>query len=172
MEWQQLLLEPFDRVFEALEKSLDNLSTDDLNKQPHPDCNSMGWLTWHLTRTQDNAISNLTGNQQIWIKDGWHTRFNRAPDPRDTGFGHKSDDITRFKSPEAEILLGYYKAVLERSKHYLSSLSSTELSRKVDHPKFPTVGAWLIAILNDNLQHTGQVAYLRGLLKGKGWLNI
>ena len=172
MEWQQLLIDSFEGARQALEKALANLSPADLNEQPHHDCNSMGWLAWHLTRTQDRAMSNLTGEQQVWIKDGWYTKFNRDPNPQDTGFGHKSEDVAKFKSPDAGTLLGYHRAVLERSKRYLGSLSTTELGRKVDHPKFPTVGAWLVATLSDSLQHVGQVAYLRGLLKGKGWMNL
>lgn len=172
MEWQQLLIDIFERVFQGLEKALSNLSQNDLNEQPNPDCNSIGWLAWHLTRAQDRAIEDVTGEEQVWMKDSWYTRFNRAPDPTDTGFGHKSDDVAAFTSPDVVTLLAYHRAVLERSKEYLVSLSATELERKLDHPVFPTVSARLVAVLNDNLQHVGQIAYLRGLLKGKGWLDI
>jgi hypothetical protein len=130
----------------------------------------MGWLAWHLTRTQDRAIASLAGEKQIWIENEWFTRFNRAPDQSDTGLGHKSEDVAMFKSPDTAALLEYHREVFERSKGYLRGLSSAELERKLDHPKFPTVGALLIGVLSDNFQHLGQIAYLRGLLKGKGWM--
>jgi hypothetical protein len=171
MEWQQLVTGSLERVQETLEKALTGLTQSELNKQPNPDCNSMGWITWHLTRTQDRSISNLMGDTQLWIKDEWFSKFKRNPDAQDTGFGHTSEDVAAFKSPEAEILIAYYSAVLKRSQNYLGKLPLTELNRKTDHPRFHTMGEWLIATLNDCLQHAGQVAYLRGLIKGKGWMN-
>jgi hypothetical protein len=171
MKWQQVLIDSFGRVAKGLEEALTGLSPGDLDEQPHSDCNSIGWLTWHLTRGQDAAISWLTGQKQIWIEDGWHTKFNRDPNPGDTGFGAKSEDVAAFKSPDAGALLGYHRAVFERSKQYLGTLSTEELERNLNNPAFPNVEALLVVILSDDLQHLGQVAYLRGLLKGKGWMS-
>jgi len=171
MKWQQVLIDSFERVAKGLEEALAGLSQGDLDKQPHSDCNSMGWLTWHLTRGQDSAFSWLTGQKQIWIEDGWSAKFNRDPNPRDTGFGTKSEDVAAFKSPDVGELLGYHQAVFERSRQYLGNLSDAELGRELNNPAFPTVEALLVAILSDCLQHLGQVAYLRGLLKGKGWMS-
>ena len=53
MSWQQMITDGYERVFQALEAALNGMTQDDLNEQPHTDCNSMGWLTWHLTRVQD-----------------------------------------------------------------------------------------------------------------------
>ena len=172
MEWQQLVMDIYVRVSQVLEKALEGLTLDDLNQQPHPDCNSMGWLTWHLTRGQDRAIADFMGGEQLWVTGEWHTKFNRPPDPKDTGFGHSSQDLAEFKSPDVRTLLEYHHAVLERSKRYISNMSATDLNRELDNPKFPTVGIRLVANISDNLQHAGQVAYLRGLLKGKGWLGV
>ena len=174
MEWQELIVDGCGRVLQVLEEALDGLTLDDLNKQPHPDCNSMGWLAWHLTRVHDHHIAGLLGEEQLWVSNGWHARFNRAPDLDDVGFRHSSEDVAAFKSPNVETLLGYHRAVLERSKRYIATLSTTDLDRELDEPWFqplPTVGVRLVGIISDNLQHAGQVAYLRGLLKGKGWFS-
>ncbi len=175
MEWQQLITDGYERVLQALEKALDGLTESDLNQQPHPDCNSIGWLTWHLTRTQDHHIASLMGEEQLWIEDGWHAKFNSAPDARDTGYQHNSQDVAAFRSPNLKTLLEYHRVVLDRSKCYITSLSENDLDREVNEPWVrpqPTVGAGLVCALDDNLQHAGQVAYLRGLLKGKGWSTI
>ena len=170
MKWPQLISDIFGRVAQVLDKALEGLTRDDVNLRLRPDCNSIGWITWHLTRSQDRAISGITGEEQLWIKDKWHARFNRPPDANDSGYGHSLEDIEEFKSPDVQTLNGYHQAVLERTKRCLSNLPEADLAREVDHPKFPTVGARLVAVINDNLQHAGQVAYLRGLQKGKGWL--
>lgn len=173
MEWQELMIDSYGRILEILESALEGLTQDDLNVQPHSDSNSIGWLVWHLTRVQDDHVGGLMGEEQLWIKDEWHSKFNRAPDRKDIGFGHSSEEVSAFKSPDIEILLEYHRAVLERSKRYIHSLSEVELDRQLDEPWFqplPTVGVRLVSVMSDCLQHAGQVCYVRGLLKGKGWL--
>lgn len=173
MEWQQLIIDGYERVPQVLEKALDGLTEDDLNQQPRADCNSIGWLTWHLTRVQDYHVADLIMEEQLWVKDGWYARFNRMPDLGDIGWGHTSEDVSAFRSPDIESLLAYHRAVLGRTKRYIATLSLADLDRELNEPWFqplPTVGVRLVSIISDSLQHAGQVAYLRGLLKGKGWL--
>ncbi len=174
MEWQQLIMDLFLRISQELERVLDGLTVDDLNQIPRADCNSIGWLAWHLTRSQDRNVGEVMGEEQLWIKDGWHAKFNRAPDPSETGFGHSSEDAAAFRSPDGKTLLAYHRAVLERSKDYIGSkLSETELTRESKSLTLATVNtvhARLVGVINDNLQHVGQAAYVRCLLKGKGWL--
>ncbi len=175
MEWQQLIMDVNGQVLRVLEKALDGLTQDDLNRQPHPDCNSMGWLTWHLTRMGDGRFATLIGEEQLWVSDKWYARFNRPSDPSDRGIGHSSEDVAAFRSPDVDTLLEYYRAVLERTRRYISSLSMTDLDQEINMPPPQTpqkVGVFLMRDLNGSLQHAGQVAYLRGLFKGKGWLGV
>ena len=152
---------------------LDGLTVDELNQQPGPDCNSIGWLAWHLTRSHDRNMSEIVGKEQLWIRDKWYARFNRAPDPAETGVGHSSEDATAFRSPDSKTILEYHHAVLERIKDYVSNtLSETELKRESKSPTLGTVGTVrrrLVGVISEGFQHVGQAAYVRGLLKGKGW---
>ena len=141
MQWRQLITDAFERVDRILEKALDGLTPDDLNRQPHPDCNSMGWLTWHLSRWQDRIIAELMGEEHLWVTGGWYGRFGRAGDTTDTGLGHTVKDLSEFNSPDVGTLLGYHRAVLERSKRYIGSLSAADLGRETGQTRFPTVGA-------------------------------
>ena len=174
MEWQLLITDLFVRISQELERVLEGLTVDELNQRPTPDCNSIGWLAWHLTRSHDRNISELAAEEQLWIKDNWHAKFNRAPDPTDTGFGHSSEDIAVFRSPDSKTLLEYHLAVLELAKCYTSGkLSETDLKREVESPTLGNVAmvrARLAGVISEGLQHVGQAAYVRGLLKGKGWL--
>ena len=172
MKWQQLLIELYGRLSGVLDKALDGLTLADLKWQPDPESNSMGWLTWHLTRSQDRTFAEISGEEQLWIKDRWHTKFNRPPEPTETGFKHTAEDVAGLEIPDAKTLLDYNHAVLEKAKRCLDTLSEADLDRKVDNPTYPTIHARIVGNLNDNLQHAGQVAYLRGLLKGKGWLGL
>lgn len=172
MEWNDLLADAYERVHEYLEPVLDGLTAEDLNWQPGEDSNTIGWLAWHLTRQQDAQISALMGEEQLWIKDGWHSEFNRPANPSDSGFGHTPQQVAAFKSPDAQVLLDHHRAVLERSKSYFSTLTKSDLDRELDEPYFqplPTVGVRLVSIMNDAVMHVGQAAYVRGLRQGKGW---
>jgi len=172
MEWYDLLADGYGRVLEFLENLLDGLNKEEINWQPHHDCNSIGWLTWHLTRQHDAQMASLMGEEQLWIKEKWYAKFNRSADLQDIGFGHTPEQVAAFESPNIQTLLDYHRAVLERSKQYFLTLSITDLDRKLDEPWFqplPTVGVRLISILEDSLLHAGQAAYVRGLRQGRGW---
>ncbi len=172
MEWNDMLSDGYNRIVDVMERVLKGLNEEDLNWQPSPDCNSIGWLAWHLTRQQDAQISSLAGEEQLWTKDGWHAKFNRPSDPRDVGFGQTPEQVAAFKSPNVDTLLAYNKAVVERSKAYFNTLSKTDLDRELNEPMFqplPTVGVRLISIMDDSVLHAGQAAYIRGLRQGRGW---
>jgi len=173
MEWQQLIIDFFVRISQELERVVDGLTVDELNQRPHPDCNSIGWLCWHLTRSHDRNLSELVKKQQLWIRDEWHVRFNRDPDPTDTGFSHNPEEVMAFKSPDGKTILEYHNAVLELANQYMNNnLSETDLKRRVKSPTLrnvATVRGRLLGIISEGLQHVGQAAYVRGLLEGEGW---
>lgn len=172
METHDFLSGAYGGILRTLEYTLEGLNGEDLNWQPNPDCNSIGWLVWHLTRWQDFQISSFMGEEQLWIKDGWHKKFGRPADPKDAGMGAKPADLATFISPDARTLLGYHKAVLERSQKYFPTLKKTDLDKVVEGTPFkppPTRGMMLIGTLSDGLQHAGQAAYVRGLRQGYGW---
>ena len=174
MAWQQLIMDIFDRIAEQLEEVLEGLTPDELNRQPASDANTIGWLTWHLTRSHDRNMSEIVGKEQLWIEDKWYARFNRAPDPAETGFGHSSEAVAVFRAPDGKTVLEYHRAILERIKDYIiNTLSETELDREVYSPTFRntnTVRRRLLSVISDGFQHLGQAAYVRGLIKGQGWL--
>ena len=172
MKWQKLMTDSFDQVQAEAERVLDGLNASDLCEQPNPECNSIGWLVWHLTRVQDSSIAQFIGEEQLWIKDGWHTRFKRKADPTDTGSGHTPKQVAALRIPDTETLLGYLRAVSARTKNYINRLSAAGLDKKLEGTPFqppPSIGVYLVMVLSDNLQHVGQAGYARGLLKGKGW---
>ena len=172
MERHELLISGYEGVLRALNYTLDGLTEEDLNWQPKPDSNSIGWLVWHLTRWHDVMISSFMEEEQLWIKDGWHEKFSRPADDKDHGLGHKAEDLAKFKSPDAATLLGYHKAVLERSKSFFPTLTPADLDKQVENTPFkppPTRGMMLMGTLSDSLQHAGQASYVRGLHEGMGW---
>jgi hypothetical protein len=171
MEWRALILDGYDRLPEVVKEALAGLRTADLDRQPHPDCNSLGWTVWHLTRVQDSQIAGLMGEEPLWTRDGWHEKFKRPADPDDTGYGHDPEQVRAFRSPSVRIQLDYLRAVAERTRRFLTSLALSDLDRELDEPWFqplPTVGVRIVSTLADGHQHAGEASYIRGLLQAEG----
>jgi hypothetical protein len=174
MNWRELVVDGYDRLPEVMREVLAGLVVADLNQQPHPDCNSLGWTAWHLTRVQDSQIADLMAVEQLWIKNGWYKKFKRPADPNDSGYGHTPEQVRAFESPGVKTQLDYLHAVVERTKRYVTSLSPSALDRKLDEPWFkplPTVGVRIVSVLADCHQHAGQASYIRGLLQAEGKLS-
>lgn len=172
MKYEQLIMNLYIRLFQELEIVLKDLTVEELNFRPKTQSNGIGWLAWHVIRSQDRMNADLFGEEQLWIRNKWHTRFNRKPDPKDTGVGHTSEQVAEFQSPDYQTYMSYYQEVLDRTKQYITTrLSPSNLEREVKSPTLGTtntVEARLLGTIN-NYQHVGQAGYIRGMLKGIGW---
>jgi hypothetical protein len=172
MKWQNLVLESFKRQTVELEKALVGLTEEDLNRVPAPECNTIGWLAWHTIRSIDRNMSEIMGEEQLWIKDKWHARWSLQPDPGETGVGHTAAQVKAFKSPAAKVVLDYQHTVMVKVDKYIGTrLDENELSRDYLSPTLKqnrVVNEAIAAQLWHGANHIGQAGYARGLLKGQG----
>jgi uncharacterized damage-inducible protein DinB len=162
----ELLADAFGRIREEVHAAVDGLTADQLAFRPGPDANSIGWLVWHLARVQDDHVADAAGFEQVWLTAGWADRFGLPLDPADHGFGHDSAQVASVRIASAELLTGYYDAVHEQSLRYVQDLTEADLDRIVDTRWDPpvTLGVRLISVIDDDVQHAGQAAYVRGLI--------
>jgi hypothetical protein len=162
----EVLIEAFDRLPELVRSAVDGLTPQQLSWPPAPGANPVGWLVWHLTRVQDDHVAELLGQDQVWVQDGWAGRFGLDPDPENTGYGHTAAQVGTVRPVSAQVLVDYYDAVAARTRELLRGLKPEDLDRVVDARWDPpvTLGVRLVSVLNDDDQHVGQAAYVRGLL--------
>ena len=165
MNEAQLLTDAFDRIKQSVHNVVAELSDDQLSHRVDGRANSIAWLVWHLTRIQDDHVAGVAGHDQVWLADGWHDRFGLPLDPHDHGYGHSSADVSSVRA-SAQLLTGYHDAVHERTVAFLATLSGADLDRVVDEHWDPpvTLGVRLVSVVNDDMQHVGQAAFVRGLL--------
>jgi uncharacterized damage-inducible protein DinB len=165
LDTSEVLLDSFGRVREVVFEVLDGLSPDQLAFREGSEANSIAWLVWHLTRVQDDHVCDVAGREQAWVDQGWAERFGLDLDVRDTGYGHNPDQVAVVKA-SAELLSDYHDAVFQSTAEYLTGLSAGDLDRVVDRRWDPpvTLGARLVSVVADDLQHAGQAAFVRGLL--------
>lgn len=166
MDVSEVLIEAFDRLPDLVRAAVDGLSPEQLWWAPAPGANSVGWLVWHLTRVQDDHIAEILGQDQIWVRDGLAGLFGLDADPANTGYGHTAAQVTTVRPESAQVLVEYYDAVAARTGEFLRGLTAEDLDRVVDEHWDPpvTLGVRLVSVLNDDDQHVGQAAYVRGLL--------
>lgn len=167
MQTSELLLDAYGRIRQIVRRATDGLDAEGLAYRPDPEANSIAWLIWHLTRIQDDHVSELAGREQTWFDGPWAERLGLAPATADTGFGHTSEQVAAVRPDGPEPLVGYHEAVADRTVEYLSSITADDLDRIIDRSWDPpvTVGVRLVSVIGDNMQHVGQASYVRGLLE-------
>jgi uncharacterized damage-inducible protein DinB len=162
----EILLDAFDRLPELARAAVRDLTLEQLRQAPAPGANTIAWLVWHLARIQDDHIAEVMDVEQIWTAGRWAERFGLPAGTIDTGYGHSPAQVGAVRPQDAQTLMDYYQAVHERTVAYLRTLSDTDLDRVVDDRWDPpvTLGVRLVSVANDDAQHVGQAAYVRGLL--------
>ncbi|HEV3495634.1 MAG TPA: DUF664 domain-containing protein [Actinomycetes bacterium] len=162
----ELLADAFGRIRGVVHQAVDGLTTEQLAFRVDPGANSIAWLVWHLTRIQDDHVAHVARTEQVWTSQGWVERFGLPFDPRDTGYGHRADEVAAVRVGSGELLAGYYDAVHEQTTRYVQRLGDADLARVVDRSWDPpvTLGVRLVSVVSDDLQHAGQAVFVRGIL--------
>ncbi|MFD6717673.1 chorismate synthase [Micromonospora sp. TSRI0369] len=168
MDATDVLIEAYGRLPDMVAGALDGLDAAQLRRAPAEGANPVGWLVWHLTRIQDDHVADVMGEPQLWAGGDWAARCSLRPDPAETGFGHGPEQIAAVRPESGGVLLDYHRAVVDRSLGYLRGLRPADLDRVVDENWDPpvTLGVRLVSVLDDDFQHVGQAAYVRGLILG------
>jgi hypothetical protein len=163
----ELLVDAFGRIREVVHQVVDGLTPKQLAFRVDPEANSIAWLVWHLTRIQDDHLADAAHTEQVWTSQGWVERFGLPFHPRDTGYGHRADDVAAVQVESGELLVGYHDAVHQQTTRYVSQLKDAELGRIVDRSWDPPVSlaVRLVSVIADDLQHAGQAAFVRGILQ-------
>ena len=161
-----------ERNWGMVDRALEDVDDAVLGGQPNDQSNSMGWLLWHMTRVVDRFVHTWCQDApQLWVKDGWYSKFNLDDDLNNTGQGWTGEQVAAWQLPAKNLLVEYYDAVKAAAREHIQSLSTSDLERQITIPPRPTasIGSFLGVLVFDNCVHGGQIAYLRGYYKGMGW---
>ncbi|MFE9661082.1 DUF664 domain-containing protein [Streptomyces sp. NPDC005955] len=163
-------MDAFGRIREEVHAVVEGLSPAELTARVDPGANSVGWLVWHLTRVQDDHVSEAAGAEQEWTAGDWVTRFDLPYARLATGYGHSNRQVARMRAVPGALLTGYHDAVHARTVEFVRGLDGDDLERIVDERWSPavTLGVRLVSVLADDLQHVGQAAFVRGVLARTG----
>ena len=162
-----LITDAFGRIRETVTDTLYGLTAEQLTYRVDADANPIAWLIWHLTRVQDDHVAAAFGVPQVWSDGGWAARFG-LPGSSDTGYGHNTIQVAAVSEACAAsaLLADYHEAVYEQTIKLVSGITDADLDRVVDTSWRPpvTLGVRLVSVLNDDAQHAGQAAFVRGIV--------
>jgi hypothetical protein len=165
----ELLLEAYGRITDGTRDALEGLGDALLVWRADDDANTIAWLAWHLLRVQDDHLSNATGHSQVWLAEGWAERFGLPFEDSAIGYGQSTEEVGEVRVG-TDLLLGYLEAVDSRTRALLAEMTDSDLDAVVDDSYDPpvTLAVRLISVLEDDLQHLGQIGFIRGLAKRAG----
>ncbi len=132
MDSSDLLTDGFVRIQSAVTSVLEGLTPEQAAHRLDREANPIAWLVWHLTRVQDDHVSELAGREQEWITGEWNLRFGTSPEPSNTGYGHTSEQVAEVV-PDSVATLGlYHDAVFACTRDYLAGIDEIELEQIID----------------------------------------
>jgi hypothetical protein len=166
VEIADIFVDAFTRIEEGVEAALEGLADAELTFRADPEANTIAWLVWHLTRVEDDHVSDVAGIEQAWTAEGWYDRFGLPFDKRAHGYGQTTDDVAKVRVG-VDLLRDYRAAVSARALEYVKGLKAADLDRVVDTRWDPpvTLGVRLVSVIEDEFQHLGQMGFLRGIVE-------
>lgn len=157
------------RLQKSLSDAVKELTPQEMAYRPGPEANSIAFITWHILRSEDqNFQVRLQDKPMIWDVEGWGQKLGISAKPGEFGFGYTPEQVAGFPALAPSILLEYAQAIRNGTLQYVRSLNAQSLERKIQHPAFGemTVGQLIARVMGHLTEHTGQIAFLRGLIKG------
>jgi uncharacterized damage-inducible protein DinB len=169
MNLSDFILDNLDRIQRVLAEAVDSLTYEELTWRPGAEANPIGFILWHQARCEDTYIQSLIrGQPQVWVSEKWYQKLNLPDDPWDNGNDYTAAQVAGFPVPALKDLSAYAEAVRARTVACLEGMTPEDLSREISPPEFwgDNLAKLLSYMLCELTQHTGQIAYLRGLQRG------
>ncbi len=157
-----------ERSFRWVQDARDGLTEEQLRYQPAPESNSIIWLVWHSGRVKDRITANVAGEDEVWVTGGWAEQFGLGLDA--TGVGDSPEQVVGFLAG-SDLVFGYAEAAHRATIQRLSTITPDQLGHPTHYVTGDTRPAWqaIRGMLGDTYSHAGQVAYIRGMITGRGW---
>jgi uncharacterized damage-inducible protein DinB len=167
MDFRDVVRSGLEEYTQHLKRAVEGLSPAELRWQPSLNSNHINWLVWHIARVEDNWMnSRIANTDTVWTSGGWRDRFGVESEAG--GYGDTVEIVASFPQIEMADLLAYLDAVRQRTLQVLGNLTDDDLATTRAAPRRePKTVTWILGhVLTENSQHVGQIAYIRGLIRG------
>jgi hypothetical protein len=157
------------RLHDALDKSLDGLTPEQLHAVPggHPRANTIAWNLWHYARTEDNVVRFVLQNRRptVWVEGGYPDALGLHPAAQGTGMSTEEAQALRLK--DVPLFAGYLKRVWASTEEYVKTLTPADLDRKVAMKfvgEMPLVRVLAMVGVTHGFTHLGEIELARTLV--------
>ena len=167
MDFRDIIGMALKEYYSELKRALDGLTDEERRFQPTPHSHHIDFAVWHMARVEDDWVQRFAQKADtIWRRDGWHKKFGMSA--RDSGLGYTVDQVANLPAFDVDEMMTYYDSAREGTLEYIESMTADDLDT-IPHPERRpdyTVGKMFSHLIVEESQHTGQVAYLRGMQRG------
>jgi len=139
------------------------LTPEDLRFRATPATNSIGFLLWHIGRTEDRWFNErLAKSPQVWVNGGWSQKLGLPAG--DTGFGYTTEQVEKLLIPDLDLVLAYMDAVHTLSQAAVLAYDPARLDATVlsDTTRPHTPFQIFRQVAHHENQHNGQIDFIRG----------
>lgn len=169
METKDFIETLLQRNQQSIIEATKGLTQQELARRPAPDSNPMGFILWHIVRSEDRNFQGLLQKKPlVWEVGRWGEKLGMNVGPAEFGFGYTSEQIATFPVPAPSLLLEYAQEVRKGTLEYARGLTTQKVNERILHPAFGemSVGQLIGRVLGHLTEHTGQMAYIRGIITG------
>ncbi len=167
MDSRKIVRMALEEYYEDLTRALDGLTTEERRFQPGPESHHIDFTVWHMARVEDSWIQGFARDvEPVWTRDGWSDKLGMLPN--EGGYGYSADQVRELPRFDLADVIDYYECVRKETFAYLDTLDADDFDHVPGRGYQPemTIGKMFSHLIVEQAQHTGQVAYLRGLQRG------
>ncbi len=167
MDSIQIVRMGLEEYYEDLTTALDGLTPEERRFQPGPESHHIDFAVWHMARVEDSWVQGFAkGVEPVWARDGWDEKLGIPA--TEGGYGYSAQQVRDLPRFDLSDIIEYYESVRTETFTYLESLTESDLGHAPGRGNRPgyTIGRMFSHLIVELAQHTGQVAYLRGLRRG------
>ncbi|MGD1119547.1 MAG: DinB family protein [Dehalococcoidales bacterium] len=149
-----------------VQNAIKGLTREELTWSPKPHSNTIIFLMWHLARVEDLWINRvLKSGKELYEADGWYKKFGTPA--QDSGFGYDVAKLKAWPVPALQLVKDYAAAVRQTTVTHISALTEKQFDEPRDFGwSKGTVGSALSHLISEVGEHSGQIGYIKGIMKG------
>ena len=164
MEAKELILRSLEQSQGYLTRALDGLTQEEVAWSPKAECNSIAFILWHIARVEDFFVNRVIQREnELYESGGWQEKLGTPV----KAYQYSAEELQAWQVPKLEDLREYFNSVREKTLAFLNSIPPEKLSEVPRPDRSPdSIGTTLSRISTEIAMHVGQIAYLRGMLRG------
>jgi len=151
---------------DELKQKLEGLTEAELRWQASLDSNTIVWLVWHMARVEDNWINGvIASGETVWDSGDWAAKTDITIEGN--GYSNTPDEVRSLPEVDIADLFDYYDAVRSAAFSVIDNLKDTDMSNEFSRGGRSTTFGWILGhVVVEESQHLGQVAFIRGIIRG------